>query len=340
MNLTFSEMLSSFTFARPAMLLALSVLPLTLIWLRAQRRRGNRTVITFTGAELLERLAPRPNRRRISTFLAMVALAVAITGFAGPKIDTLQSNRIANVMLVMDTSFSMSADDVSPTRLKVAQDAAVRFVEELPSSWRAGLVSFNEIATLSTAPTEDRNQVIAAIKSLRADRGTATGEAIDLAVDAGRAGRSERISDAFRLRDQLADPSKTIIVLLSDGKETGGLVTLDAATQRARRLGITVHTIAMGTDAGTVAIADAAGQPQVIAVPPDRIAMQAVAQTTGGSYYEAYQLDDLRDVYQDVTGELESEVVDTDVSAVFGALALLLAGLAALSALRRPQAAR
>ena len=340
MSISLDETLASFTFNRPFILIALISLPLALIWLNSMRKRGNRTVILFTGAQMLERLAPRQTKRSLSTVLAMISLATAVIAFAGPKIDTLQSNRKANVMLVIDTSYSMSADDVNPTRLKAAQDAAVKFVNDLPSSWRVGLVSFNEVAILSSAPTDDRNQVIASINSLRAARGTATGEAIDLAIDAGRAGRSERLSEAVRLRDQLPLPSKTVLVLLTDGKETGGRVTLAQSTQRSKRLDITIHTIAMGTDGGSVAIADPAGQPVVIAVPPDRVAMKAVAETTGGKFYEAYELDTLRDVYQDVTGELESELVDTDITAFFGLLSLFILALSALSSLRRPKASR
>jgi len=340
MNLTLLEMLSSFTFTRPWMLPAVALVPGAWLWVRMLRRRGQRAVIVFTGASLLERLAPKPSRRKLPAVLAYVALLSSVTAFAGPRIDTLQSDRVANVMLVMDTSFSMSSKDVDPTRLTVAMNAARDFVEQLPSHWRAGLVTFSEVAVLASAPTDDRDVVIAAIMALRPDRGTATGDGVDLAINAGRAGRADRVDDAVRLGDRLPDPSKTIIVLLSDGKETGGRVRIDAATERARRLGITIHTIAMGTDKGIILIANGGTEPELIEVPPDREAMQAVAAATGGQYFEASELSGLSEVYRTVTGAIEEEIVDTDVTHVFGLAAIVLALLSGFAFLRRPYARR
>lgn len=340
MNLTLIEIVTSFTFGRPWMLPAFALVPATWIWVRVLRRRGQRAVITFTGAALLERLAPRPVRRKLPAALAYLALLATITAFAGPRIDTLQSDRVANVMLIMDTSYSMSSKDVDPTRLTVAQNAARDFVKELPAHWKAGLVTFSEVAVLAAAPTDDRDAVIAAIMSLRPDRGTATGDGVDLAINAGRAGRADRVDDAVRLGDRLPDPSKTILVLLSDGKETGGRVRIDAATERARRLGITIHTIAMGTDQGTILVANGGTEPELIEVPPDREAMQAVASATGGRYFEAAELSGLAEVYESVTGAIEEEIVDTDITHVFGLAAIALAMLSGLAFLRRPAARR
>jgi Ca-activated chloride channel family protein len=340
MNLTFQEMISSFTLSRPWMLTSLLLLPMIWLWSIFLRQRAQQAVISFTGAYLLERLAPKPSRRKLPPFLAFFALFITLIAFAGPHINMLNSNKVANVILVIDTSYSMSSKDANPTRLTVAQNAARDFIQNLPSNWRAGLVTFSEVAVLAAAPTADRASVIASIMALRPDRGTATGDGVDLAIDAGRAGRADRVEEALLLGDQLANPSKTIIVLLSDGKETGGKVRIDAATERARKLGITIHTIALGTDKGIILIANGGVEPELIEVPPDRVAMQAVASATGGQYFEASELRGLSEVYRSVTGAIEQEIVDTDLTPLFGLISIFFIILAGLAYLRHPMASR
>ena len=150
----------------------------------------------------------------------------------------------ASVVLVTDESGSMQADDVSPTRLQAAQGAARSFLSDAPKSLLIGFAGFSSSVETNVAPTTDRAAVTSAIDALSAEGGTATGDALSAALDqlAARKGTDGRTAPAA-------------IVLLSDGARTAGSDPL-AAAARAKRLGIPIYTVALGTQSGTLSLPD------------------------------------------------------------------------------------
>lgn len=311
----------------PALIVALSV--------RGMRRRRAAGLVRFTGSQMLSDLVRAPRRRRAPVVLAVIGTILCILGLSAPQLPVILEQQRANVVLLIDISGSMSANDVAPTRLAAAQKAASQFLENLPAQWKAGLVAFSEHPVLVTAPTDDRAAVTAGLQSLVPTGGTGTGDAISMAIDVGRAGSADRIQDAMNKGDSLENPSKTVIVLLSDGRPTVGNTTAQAAAYRAQRLGIPIFAIAFGTDQGAITVLDAGGQEKVLQVPPDPGTMQELASITNAGYFTALSEDQLKQVYQSVSSQLEKEAGTYSLQVPLLLAGLLLLAIAALLAARR-----
>ena len=336
------------TFGAPLFLLALLLVPAALgVHLLLQRRR-ERYVVRFTNVALLENLVPRAPawRRHVPAALYLAAVAALAVALARPSMVVPVPREEATVVLAMDTSRSMLATDVDPDRLSSARAAAAEFLDRLPDSYRVALVAFSTEARLVVSPTTDRDQLRAALDGLRADGGTALGDAITLALDAAglvagtpgepalaQPGASVPPADPGPSADT-AEPPLVATVLLSDGKgSTGSVEPLDAAS-RAAAQGVPVYTIALGTQAGTVDVPDGMGGSQVIPVPPDTGTLQQIADMTGGRFFEAPTSEELAAVYQGLGSRVGTELQEQEVTQWFAAAALLLvlggAGLAAL----------
>lgn len=326
---------SSFYFSNPLLLLSLLVIPLYFLWKYFYLKKSRNLVVEFTGFDILQDMqnSRRRNKKGILILLTSVLLGVAL---ANPVVPITTEEETANVMLVVDVSGSMKSTDVPPDRLQVAQESAEDFIANLPASWKTGLVAFSEQPIVLSAPTFDKNDVITKLNSLRPDRGTATGDAVWAAIDVGRAGSAERLEEAYALGDSLADPSQTVIVLLSDGAQTGGLVPLPEAVSRAQRLSIPIYTIALGTDSGQVDVLDETGELITLDVPPDKQAMMDAAAATGGMYFEAEDLSDLQDVYDTVGGVLEPISSDFYLAGLLTFVSFILLLAYALLALKTP----
>ena len=247
-------------------------------------------------------------------------------------------------MLAMDTSRSMLATDVAPDRMTAAKASAAAFIDGLPAGFRVGLVAFSTEARLIVAPTTDRGQLQAALNGLRADGGTALGDAIALSVEAadlapGTTGRPAAAPQSpgapSPSPDSAGDQGAPLVatVLLSDGKASTGLLEpLDAASDAAAR-GVPVYTIALGTASGTVDVQDGNGRTQTLRVPPDTATLEAIAEDTGARFFEAPTSEDLAAIYQGLGSRVGSTMEEQEVTQWFAAGALLMvmagAGLAA-----------
>ncbi len=337
------------TFSSPELLLALLLVPAALAAYLLIQRRRTRYVVRFTNVALLENLVPRRPawRRHVPTALYLVAIAALGVALARPSVTLAVPREEATVMLAMDTSRSMLATDVAPDRLIAAKASASSFIDGLPASFRVGLVAFSTEARLVVAPTTDRGQLLAALNGLRADGGTALGDAIALSVDAAdlAAGMTGRPAvapiapspspDAPASSDATDDGGAPLVatVLLSDGKSSTGLLEpLDAATEAAAR-GVPVYTIALGTASGTVEVQDNLGRTGTIEVPPDTATLRAIAETTGARFFEAPTSEDLAAIYQGLGSRVGFTMEEQEVTQWFAAGALLMvmagAGLAA-----------
>lgn len=316
----------------------LALLPVIAGWVTFLLRR--RRAVRFTGTRFLEDLAPSGRG-----LFALVCTTLAATSFtltlSEPRLASVDTTARANVMLVIDVSGSMSASDVPPSRLRVATDAAAAFVTALPDGWKSGVVAFSERAFVLSPPTDDRASVLRALGGLTAQGGTATGDALDLAIDAGRAGGPERLEEALTVKDALENPSATVVVLLSDGAQTAGEIEVLTSAERARSLGVPVHAIAFGTDDGSIDIMYPDGQVRPLDVPPDFATSAKIAQTTGGEFFTAVTARELDLVYRSVSEVLEQEENLDDLTphlVLLGTLLLVLAVVPDLRPLlRRPR---
>ena len=177
------------SFASPELLLVLLLVPIALIGYLFVQRRRSRYAVRFTNVDLLSNLVPRSPgwRRHLPPVLYLAAISALAIGLARPSVVLAVPREEATIMLTMDVSRSMRATDVDPNRLTAAQQAATDFVERLPEQFRVGLVAFSTEARLVVEPTTDRAEIREALSSLRADGGTAMGDAIDLALDSSGA---------------------------------------------------------------------------------------------------------------------------------------------------------
>ena len=283
------------------------------VWLQRRRRHY---AVAFTNLELLASVAPRrPGWRRHIAAGALALSAVAlVTGLARPAMAVRVPKDTATVMLVLDTSQSMSAADVSPSRISAATAAAKQFVNELPDHLQVGLVMFDRSTRLIAAPTDNKTVLLQALDNPTLGPGTATGEAVYTALDAIK---TAQVGAARKAKT-------SAIVLLSDGVTTLGRPVEEAAAAAAQAA-VPINTIAFGTADGVV---DVGGR--TVPVPSDPTTMASVAEISSGKFFEAVTAQQLRSVYSDIGARVGYDTEQREVGmrfVGFGTL-LLFAGVA------------
>ena len=304
------------TFANPAVLLALLVVPALVLLAGWWRRRRPAPGIPHPDLDLVLAAAPALRRRRhLPGVLALLALAALVVALAQPQVWRDEPREQATIMLAIDVSGSMAAADVEPYRLHAAQEAARRFADAVPRQYRVGLVSFSGTANVLVPPTTDRLALKRAIDGLVPDGATAVGDAVVTSLDAIRSsmggGDADGTLEAAR------------ILLLSDGASTTGLLTSFAA-ERAAQAEVPVFTVSLGTPSGRLAD----GTP----VPPDPREMEALAEATGGAAYESRDAESVSEVYAHLGSFIGTERVRGEATAWAAgtaAVLLILAGAAA-----------
>jgi Ca-activated chloride channel family protein len=342
-------------FLWPQMLWLLLLLPLlaaAYLYLIARRKK-----VALSYASLaLPRAAQGRNqrlRRHIPPALFLLALGAALLACARPTATiTLPSDTIT-LVLAMDTSRSMEATDVAPSRISAAQQAARDLIVGLPASVRLGIVSFAATATVVLPPTDNRQDMLDAIDRFQLQRGTATGsgliqalavlfpdDGIDLeailfsgeSLAPGPGGRSlteAAAADAVRKRDQErpgAQPGSYrhgAVILLSDGRRTTGPDPLDAARMAAQR-GVRVYTVGFGTPQDPAAAVSSLSYYMQL----DEAALRAVATLTDGEYFQAGSAADLTQVYRQLNARFALERRYIEISALLAATSVLLLGVA------------
>ena len=245
-------------------------------------------------------------RRHVPAALFLLALATLIVGFAQPTHETQVPRERATVILAIDTSLSMEADDVAPSRLEAAKAAAASFVDVVPAEdqRRPGAASTASPRS-GCRPTTDRDAVRRGIDDARARRGHRHRRG-DLHLP-----RRHRV----RARRRRAAPRRPArIVLMSDGATTSAAPTR-SPPQAAIDAGVPVSTIAFGTDDGT--IADPATPWVTVPVPSTATPLETIATETDGTFFEAATEGELRDVYQDIGSSIGYTTEEVDAIAWF-----------------------
>ena len=328
-------------------MLALPLLPVLYLWLL---RRPGKPALRYSSLQVVrEAASSRHWRRHVPPALLLVACGVLLFAAARPTaVLTLPWTR-SSIILAMDVSLSMRVTDVKPTRLAAAQEAAKLFLRELPKDIDVGLVTFAGSAQVAQAATLDRASLVSAIDAFQMQIGTAVGNAIvlclaelfpdhgislgDMTFGAMQKARSRERKDP-PLPKQITPVApgsydSAAIVLLSDGRRTTGIDTLEAAKMAADR-GVRIYVVGLGTVDGAAASADG----MALYLRLDEPTLREVARMTGGEYHHAGTAETLRSVYQNLGSRLQVQTRETELTPMLAVLgAALVVAAASLSLL-------
>lgn len=314
------------SFGSPYFLLLLLLVPLVALAAWWFERRRTRYAVAFTNLDVLASVVATRRRRLLPLLpllLFLLAVASASAAVARPHITVSEPSNRATVVLLVDVSGSMRANDVRPTRLGAAQAAMTTFAQKIPKQVKLALVSFSTGPDVLVMPTTDRSQLLEGISLLSPESGTAIGDALGVAVQVVKEG----VGDAPRNKDGKIPGS---IVLLSDGAQTRGTLTPLQGADLARQAGIRVYTVVLGTDHGVLNFGNGGGYFGgfgfgSIAVRPDPVTLAAIAKDTGGQTFRAKTAEKVNTIYKLLGQSIARHPVDREVSSWFvGAAALLL----------------
>ncbi|MHB8732171.1 MAG: VWA domain-containing protein [bacterium] len=344
-------------FTWPVMLWALALLPASVIWYVLGVRRIRRTTAQrFAEAPLFAQIAVRlpAVRRHISMGLYFAALGLLLGAAARPVMAVpLPVNR-ATVILAIDTSGSMAAPDLQPTRLDAARQAALGFLDAFPPGPRVGLVTFSTYATLMVPPTDDRGAIRDALATIKTQEATAIGDGIAVSLRAipGRAssvpgspaqtpgpgqpplgqspfgqpplGTPPAQTPPASTPGQPEDMPPAAVILLTDGGQNAGTADPIRMAALAKQLKVKIYTIGLGTPGGGVF----QYQGQMVLVPFDPTLLQQIAAITDGKFFISPTAGDLKRIYRELGQTIGWEKRKTEVSALFvaGAGTLMLGG--------------
>jgi Ca-activated chloride channel family protein len=311
------------SFASPLALLGLLAIPLLVAVYLHVARRQRRAAGRFANPALVPNLvSSTPAWRRYVPFaIALGALALLVVGIARPHIVRDVTRDEATIVLAIDTSRSMAANDVRPSRFAAAQTAASDFLDAVPEAYRVGIVSFSTGASTVLTPTTDREAAKTALGELRLGSGTAIGNAI--------ARSAELASTDDKREPRSGARSPAAVLLLSDGAQTAGGITPEQGVREARQLGIPVSTVALGRGDAVVEVPLPGGLKQRVTVAPDVETLRQIAKVTGGTFSEAPTAERLQSVYRDLGTRLAKDPKRVEVTSAFaagGAVLLVLGG--------------
>jgi Ca-activated chloride channel homolog len=355
------------SFGSPYLLLTLLVVPAALLVRWWADRRRMQYAVRYTNVDVLATVAGGRQRRRLAPpMLFLLAVLTLCLGVARPHVKTLVTRDNATVVLVLDVSGSMRANDVKPSRLAAAQTAIRTFMSRVPPRVRVALILFAGEAGIAAPPTTDHRLVLQAVND--ADifpgfGGTAIGDALKAAVDLGQKATGTQGTRGLAAYHPVAASPPSIasslvtILFLSDGHQTRGTLLPLQGADIARRAGFPVYTVALGTRNGRITnfppfgngggggalggggFSGGAGGFRA-GLAPDPATLRQIAKVTGGRFYEAKSAGAVQDAYARLGSSIARVPGNREVTDDFvGGAALLLVlavGLGTLWAPRLP----
>jgi Ca-activated chloride channel homolog len=321
------------------LLLLVPLLVMLYIWLLQRKRKS--TVRLASIAVAKEALGRGPGwRRHVPPALLLLAITVGLFAASRPMAIVTLPLAERTIMLAMDVSGSMRAEDVKPNRLVASQQAAKAFITSLPRDVRVGIVSFAGTAAVVQAPTRSREDLVAAIDRFQLQRGTATGSGIVLSLATlfpdhgieiqnitGQRNMPRALGEAPKKAFTPVQPgsyNSAAIIMLTDGQRTTGPDPLDAAKMAAER-GVRVYTVGVGTTSGEII----GFEGWSMRVRLDEETLKNISVLTQAEYFYAGSAQDLLKVYESLSSKLVVERKETEISALFAVLGALLAALGA-----------
>ncbi len=296
-------------FNNPVLLLFLFIVPVLYLVYRIAMHKKKQAAMKFSRVGLVKKAMGKKKNWRVHAlfWLSAVAIACIIIGFADPHIPLKQTKEGVNVVLVIDNSGSMQAEDYKPNRLEAAKASAEILLKSLHEKDHAGVVLFENGATTAAYLSPYKKKVIEKLKAVaKRDGKTALGDGLSLAVD---------------MADSIPNKKK-VIILLSDGVSNAGVVTPEEAAVFAKTSKIQVYTVGMGSEEKTVLGYDWFGNPQYAEL--DEKTLQQIAGFTGGKYFRSVDSATLDKVYKDISDDITREKEETSIAKWFFLAALLV----------------
>jgi Ca-activated chloride channel homolog len=277
-------------FGEPLVFLLLALIPVMILWyVRKNNKRQSAIIISDTSARGLS--SWKTSVRHLPFVFRLLAIICIIAALARPQTMFEEQNAEGegvDIVLCIDVSGSMTAQDLKPNRLEAAKNVAIDFVNRRPTD-RIGIVIFSGESFTQCPLTTDKRVLVSAIENIRnglLEDGTAIGSGLGTSVDRLRSSKS----------------ASKVVILLTDGENNGGLIDPQTAKEIAKAFLVKVYTIGVGTDGY-------APQPQntplgvVMAnskVSIDEKLLKEIARETGGSYFRAKDNEGLTGIYEEI----------------------------------------
>ena len=331
----------------PGFLILLGLIPLVLalyIWMLRRRRRFT---VRYSSLSLVRQALPHQSRlrRHLPFALFLLALTSLVIALVRPVTITSIPVDQATIIMAIDVSLSMRSNDIPPSRLEAAEAAAISFIRRQKPGTQIGIVAFAGFAELVQPPTDDQEDLQAAVENLMLARRTAIGSGILKSLDAIAEVDSSIAPTVNEAIPNTGKPTPVprgvyaphIIVLLTDGVSNSGPQPLEAASQAVDR-GVRIYTIGFGTDNGTIPFNGQQSQNDPFGgggfrMGIDEDTLKQIASMTGGKYYSASSAGELQSVFQKLPTSIITRNETTEISVFFTAIAALFAALAVTLAL-------
>jgi Ca-activated chloride channel homolog len=315
------------TFAAPGLLVLLVLVPLAAAAYLVHDGMRDRRAAAWASPALLPNMVGRPPawRRHLPFALLLAGLSLLLVGFARPKATHTVKENQATLVVVLDVSGSMAANDARPTRLAQAMAVVAELVEHLPKGYRVALETFSDHSDVVAPPDTDLARIRAALAAAHTGpQGTALGQAVFHAVQVAR-----RVPE-----EKAGKRPPAAIVVISDGGATAGRVSPQQAAARAANAKVPIYGVLVGSPNGIVHQALKGGFTEQIEVPAQPVALQYFARTTGGRYFQAPETFQTRAVFANLGSRAGTRraTIEITAAAAGGGIAFMLAG-AALSGL-------
>jgi len=297
-------------FYNPAWLWGLVLLPILVAAYYFVIKKKKQEALVFSQITFLKSaLGDKQKSRRVHLLfaIALAAIALLCIGLADPHISLDQTKTGVNVILAIDDSGSMQANDYQPTRLEAAKHAAETLIKNLEPADNAGVVIFESGATTAAYLSPDKDRVRQKLAAVTPKPGqTAIGDGLALAIDMARS----------------VPNKKSVVILLSDGVNNTGMVTVDEAIEVAKDAKIQVFTVGLGSAHPVVIGYDWLGNPQYADL--DEATLRSIAEDTGGRYFKSVDGQTLSEIYAGLNNEIVREPEETSIRDFFFAGSLIL----------------
>lgn len=316
------------TFLSPWALLGLLAVPVLAVVYALMLRRSARSIpVGFSVRAPTDWSGRLSNaKQHVPVMLFLLALTALLFSFARPEANVTLPVRTGQIVLAFDTSNSMIADDVNPTRLDVAKALARDFVDKQPGSVQIGVVAFTNGGLVVQQPTKNQRDVTNAIERLSTDGGTSISEGIFAALTA-IADEPIELDPEVIATDiaglDIGYYSNAAIIVFTDGEDIGGANPIELAGLAANA-GVSVYTVGVGTQRGTVVPLDGFS----IATALDEPMLRSIAESTGGEYFLASDDPELNGIFDAIDRSFERQGERIEITALFAlaAAALVLVG--------------
>ena len=297
-----------FSFGEPKFLIILLVIPLVLYLYKIYHDKKKKAALKFSSLGIVKSSVKKFNiRLHLPFILFLITISLIILGLADPRIPLKTTKEGVNVVLAIDDSGSMSATDYQLTRLEAAKNAAKILIESLKPKDNVGIVVFESGATTASYLTPFKERAIQKLMDIKQRKGsTAIGDGLSLAIDMATSIPNKR----------------KVVILLSDGVNNAGVVSVGEAINFAKSEKIQVYTVGMGSEKPVALGYDFFGNPVYAQL--DEKTLTRIADETGGKYYKSVNRDTLNEIYGNIGKNIKREWEDTSIKDWFFAAALVV----------------